>query len=250
MINPNTGYRAFFLRPPDNYELDANLVPILKGLPSREKSVEICREWMKKLGIDEKEFARSANIPGGFATLTYYQAVGQGDSESKPFAMHIVFSQQIGKFPAFWQGDSGCIKFVLADGGEFAGMKGILRPWEPMGEFELLNKDEIAEAIKTGFYWAEASPSSNRLRIDRVSLQAYHAESDVAQKHFPLVYQLSVRPFDQPVDDNAADVISIPALKIHRDAYGPLKTIPGAPTPHRPPEYEEPLKAARPGGEK
>lgn len=250
MVNPNTGYRCFYLRRADGYERDGNLLPILKGLPSKEKAVETCREWMKKLGIDENDFARAPHRPGGFYVSFYNLGVGYtdpatGNPVTKPFAMRLNFSQQIGKFPSFWHGNSGCIQFTLADGGEFASMEGIIRPWEPMGEFELLSRDEITEAIKSGFYWAQASPSSSRLRIDRVSLEAYHADSDVAQKHFPLIYQLSVRPADQPVNDGEAEVISIPALKIHRDTYGALKTKPQPPTPRHPPGYEAPTPAAR-----
>lgn len=226
MVNPNTGYRSFGILPEKNYVNDRDFHPYLKGLPTPEKAVETCREWMKRLGIDETQLAKDPRRPGGFQIdiIPKGFSTWNKDLQKKVFhqtGMELVFAQRVGVFPAFWNGFGGCLSMTLADGGDFSNMRCCLRAWEPMGMYEILSRDELTDALKTGFFWCGTTTRDEKLRIDRIVIEAYVADNDVPQKHFPLIYQLVVRS-ENAARDSDYDVIRIPALKIHRNRYGPL----------------------------
>jgi len=226
--NPNWDHCRIGLRRSMDFKRDADWLPILEGQPSRERAVEICREWMKKLKIDEAELAKYPQGMGGFDVQIADQAVYTHRDDVKGglkklsfvYGTSLIFPQRIGRYNAYYNGEGGTLQFELADGGKMASIWHTMHAWEPMGEYELLSKEEISTAIKERFCWTEAPIAAKAIRIDGVFIEAQHSLPEVPQKHFPLVYRLMVRGADES-KEAPYDMITMPALKQHRNKYGP-----------------------------
>ncbi len=226
-INPKNHYRHFQIKPSTNtFSRDENQDPILKGMPSYEEAVELCREWMKKLGIDESRLARDPEGIAGFSVQTSTKRVTKwnekaGKDISYPIELNISFAASIGGLPAYWNGLGGRYEFNFIDEGELRRAEWCIRPSEPLGEYELLDREELTRAILEGFCWVEAPLKEKRIEITRVELEAYHGRADEPQKHFAPVWHLLA----QPAGETTKGVwITIPALKQHRDKY-PLPPV-------------------------
>lgn len=223
IYNPNRDSHFLGLRGQREYKRDADSFPILKGMPKKEAAVAICVEWMKKLKIDETRLARNSKGTGGFE-VRFFKEVETGWDKTRRvetthlISLELIFAQQIGNYPAYQSGEGGSISFLLADGGELATLRYTMHNWEVMGEYEILSRDEITSAIKDGFCWARDPIETKAMRVDSISLMAYHAYPDAPQKHFPLIYCLNVRGAEEPKTADY-DTIFLPALKQHRDKY-------------------------------
>lgn len=235
--NPKLDYISIGLRKEQGYQYDSDWLPILKGQPTRERAVETCREWMKKLRLDENEFARDPKGIAGFDVITTDLSVYTHRPDEKgelkkltfTYGTHLLFSQRIGNYPAYYNGYGGAIRFVIADGGEMSNIRYCMHAWKPMGEYEILDRDEITVAIMDGFCWTQTNRiEADAIRIDGIHIEAYHALPEAPQKHFPLIYRLIVRGAHEPKTAEY-DLIFVPALKIHRDAYGKPPLPPGDP---------------------
>ncbi len=206
-------------------EEDEHFHPIVKPLPSREESVAIAREWMAKIGIEEEMLDRTGSGPDGF-DLTYRLSVISGNHPitREPVKYEtgatLTFAQRIGGLPVLWHGFGGAVNCEIADGGEFCALYGTMTPWEKMGDYPVLTREEITQALNERFFWVQAPFMCERLEIIKVFLTAYHVRDFETQKHFPLIYALLCKLHGGP-DDGYNLEIRIPALKQHRDKYGP-----------------------------
>lgn len=226
MLNPSRDSHIFAIRGAMDFPRDADQLPIVKPQPPKEQAVAICQEWMQKLKIEEAELAHSTKGVAGFDVQISYPCVRTKRKNDKGelkeltfiFGTELIFSQKIGNYPAYWNGDGGTVRFTLADGGELASISYTLHAWKSMGDYEILNKDEITAAIKEGFCWVGNPITSKSIRIDAIHIEAYHALPDVPQQNAPLIYRLIVRGADEPKTADY-DTIFLPALKQHRDKY-------------------------------
>ncbi len=228
-INSTNHYRYFQIQPSINtFPRDENQDPILKGMPSYAEAVELCRGWMKTLGIDESRLARDPEGIAGFSVQTTTKRVTKwnkkaGKDIAYPIEINISFAASIGGLPAFWNGLGGRYHFNFIDEGELRRAEWCVRPSEPLGEFPLLGREELTEAILEGFCWVRAALDVERIEITRVELEAYHGRPNEPQQHFAPVWKLLA----QPAGETTKGVwISIPALKQHRDKYNLQKIKP------------------------
>lgn len=237
---PISRYIFFGVAKFDQFERDEHGMAAVKPLATKEQSVAICREWMKKLGIDEGQFYRGGDWAEGFEV----DAMTGRESGTHPvtkervvaeFGQHLRFTQQIGGLPAFWSGFGGNIMFDIADGGEFCGLSGGMRAWEKIGDYEVLDRDGVEAAVKDGFAWTHEPIQCERLEVVKVDLEAYHADWEKPQVDFPLIYSLHCKLHGGP-EDGKEKVISLPALKQHRDKYGPPPAAKSSKQGEAPPE--------------
>jgi hypothetical protein len=201
---------------------------VVQPLATKEQSLAICRDWMKKLGIDENEFSRHGDWPGGFEVNVSIQSVSRTHPVTKEEVVAVIgqklrFVQQIGGLPAYWSGFGGNIIFYIADGGEFCGLSGGMRAWEKLGEYKVLDRAGVDTAIKDRFAWVPEPIHCERLEVIKVELEAYHADWRKPQVDFPLIYTLHCKLHGGP-EDGKVKTITMPALKQHRDMYPLAKT--------------------------
>lgn len=128
----------------------------------------------------------------------------------------VSFSRKIGGLPANWHGMGGRISFTFIDGGALAEIEFCFRGFEEMGEYEVLERAEIERAVLDGFCWTRDPIEAKRAVVFRIQLEAYHGKDTHPQRHFPLVWLVGLHPEDDPED---RVVVSIPALRQHRDRY-------------------------------
>ena len=208
----------------DFFERDAKQNPIVGPLPTNEEAVALCREWMARMGVAEDEFHRQGDGPACFDTIFRIDLVRKWNYDLKkdveyPYGMTVIFVQQIGGLPAFWCGAGGNMEFRISDGPKLSSAGGCLRGWEKIGDYPVLCKDGIADAIRSGFCWSDPV-DCDKLEVTKVRLEAFHAPSDQPQKDFPLLYVLSCRLVGGADNGYTAKIV-IPALRQHRDKYGP-----------------------------
>ncbi|MBB5350576.1 hypothetical protein HNR46_000804 [Haloferula luteola] len=214
------GYASF-----DRFDRDEHQMAVVKPLASREECVRICREWMNRLGIDESQLYRGGDWPEGFEVTESTPAEGGYHPVLKKeviakYGQQLRFSQQIGGLPAFWSGFGGCMQFYIADGGEFSGVMGCLRAWEKIGDYEVLDREEVEMALKEGFFWVPDPIDCERLEVIKVALEAYHSDWEVPQHDFPLIYNITCKLHGGPSEGKEKKIL-IPALRQHRHRYGP-----------------------------
>ncbi len=219
----------------DQVERDEHMIPIVRPLPTKEEAVAICREWFPKLGLSEDEFYRGGTWPGGFEVVGRVHRISGHHPVTKErvvseTSLSLRFAQQIGGLPAFWNGFAGNVMFEIADGGEFCSASGCLRAWEKIGDYEILDRGDIAAAIGEGFFWATDPIDCETLTITKITLEAFHTRYDEPQKDFPLLWCLTCR-IDGGTFDGQTIHINIPALKQHRDKYGPPPAPGAGPNP-------------------
>jgi hypothetical protein len=180
---------------------------------------------MRKLGVEEGEFSRQGDWPEGFEI----QAMTGRESGNHPvtkekviahFGQDLRFVQQIGGLSAFWSGFGGNLMFSIGDGGEFCSVMGCLRAWEKIGDYPVLTREELDAALRDGFAWVQDPVECERMEIVHVDLDAYHSNWKSPQMHFPLIYSLHCK-LHGGRDDGQQKTICLPALKQHRDRYGP-----------------------------
>lgn len=221
-INPKTNYRYVrLLRSTDVFPRDENQDPIVRPMPSREKAIETCREWMKKFGIDEKNIARDPNGIAGLSVFFGQTTVGKWNKKLNrdviyPIEMKVTFPHRIGDLPAYWNGMGGRYHFTLVDGGELRRAQWYIRPSEPLGEYDVLSRDELTAAILEGFCWSYSRVEVEKIEIIKIELQAYHARGNSFQKHFAPLWLLTVKGMGE---DGKDVTLLIPALRQHRDKY-------------------------------
>ncbi len=222
---PRIGKFSFRIARYRGYNRDEHLHPIVEPLPKRDECVVIAREWMAKLGIDENALDRTDKGPGGL-NLTYRVdlILANHPDTREPveyeYGATLIFAQQIGGLPVLWHGFGGAVTCEIGDGGEFCSLYGTLSAWEKIGDYPVLNREEITQALHDRFFWVTAAFQCEKVEITDVHLEAYHVRDDETQKHFPLIYTLSCKLHGGP--DNGYTVgIRIPALRQHRDKYGP-----------------------------
>lgn len=180
---------------------------------------------MKRLGIDENEFYRGGDWPGGFDIDLSTPSESGNHPVTKQkvvayFGQQLRFIQQIGGLSTFWSGYGGNVVFSIGDGGEFCGLNGCLRAWEKLGDYEVLDGAAMDAAVRDGFAWVHDPIRCETLDIVKVSLEAFHSDWDEPQTEFPLVYTLRCR-LHGGQDDGQEKTIQVPALKQHRHRYGP-----------------------------
>lgn len=223
-LNPETGYKYFTLKLSDRSKRDADGDLMLNEMPSKDEAVKISLAWLKKLGIGEDLLARDPSGLGGL----YVQFGGTtqtgrnrklGREVTSQLSMRMIFPCAIGGIPAFWNGKGGCYIVELGDGGEFTRADWCVRSSAPIGEFQLLSRDELTLAIQQGFCWVEAPLKAEKIEITIVQLLAYHGRDTDKQKHFPPIWMMAAQPVGKPDD---AVWLYIPALRQHRDKYPPL----------------------------
>lgn len=226
-VGGNPRLRKFFYgaAPFDDFERDEHQMAVVKPLATREEAVNICREWMKRLGIDENEFYRRGDWPGGFDIDLSTPSVSRIHPVTKqkvvaPTGQQLRFIQQIGGLSTFWSGYGGNVVFSIGDGGEFCGLNGCLRAWEKIGDYEVLDRAATDAAVRDGFAWVHDPIRCETLEIVKVSLEAFHSDWDEPQTEFPLVYTLRCK-LHGGQDDGQKKTIQVPALKQHRQRYGP-----------------------------
>ncbi|MBK1881404.1 hypothetical protein JIN85_03190 [Luteolibacter pohnpeiensis] len=225
--NPNIRMIDVEVAKYDSYERDEHQRPIVKPLPSKEEGMKIAREWMAKLGIDENEFYRHGDGPDGFDVLcrvdySSMYAYGTKVEKKYKYGMTLNIAQQIGGLPAVWHGFGGSLACSIGDGGEFCKFAGTLRGWKKIGDYEVLNREEVTTALKEHFVWSQWGFECDRIEITKVDLGAYHARSDEIPKDFPLMYTLTCKIHGGERDGIETELF-IPALRQHRQAYGPFK---------------------------
>jgi hypothetical protein len=196
---------------------------LLKGMPDNGKALETALSWLKKLGIPEDSLARDPEGQGGFnvsfgGTTETGLDTRVGKQVTAQVSIQMTFPCVIGGLPAFWNGYGGCYIVNLGDGGELSRVDWCVRPSEPIGEFQLLSREELTQAITHGFCWVVDPLEAERIEITKVQLLAYHGRDSDTQKHFAPMYLLTARPAGKP--DKAVNLF-IPALKQHRSRYGP-----------------------------
>ena len=223
--NPRLRYFYFGVSMLDKFERDEHKMAVVKPLASREESVAICRDWMKKLGIDEDQFSRQGDWPEGFEIRSMTGRVSRTHPVTKEnvishFGQELSFVQQIGGLSAFWSGFGGNLMFSIGDGGEFCSVMGCLRAWEKIGDFAVLSRNEVEAALRDGFAWVHDPMECERLEIVKIDLDAYHSNWKSPQVDFPLIYSLHCK-LHGGRDDGQQKIISLPALKQHRERYGP-----------------------------
>lgn len=223
--NPRLRYFYFGLSTLRKFERDEHKMAVVKPLATREESVATCREWMKKLGIDENQFSRHGDWPEGFEVQSMTGRVSRIHPVTKEnvvahFGQELRFVQQIGGLSAFWSGFGGNLMFSIGDGGEFCSVMGCLRAWEKIGDFSVLSRDELDSALRNGFAWVQEPIECVQLEIMKIDLEAYHSNWKSPQVHFPLIYTLHCK-LHGGRDDGQQKKISLPALKQHRELYGP-----------------------------
>ncbi len=229
--NPRTRYFFFGVAPLRQFERDEHQMAVVKPLATREESVAICREWMKKLGIDENEFSRQGDWPEGFEVNVMNGRVSRIHPVTKEnviafFGQQLRFIQQIGGLPAYWSGYGGNVMFEIGHGGKFCSLIGCLRAWEKIGDYEVLDRAEIETALTEGFAWVFDPIDCEKLEVVKVELAAYHSGHDAPQVDFPLIYTLHCK-LHGGRDDGEEKKISLPALRQHRDKYGPSPELTG-----------------------
>ena len=99
-------------------------------------------------------------------------------------------------------------------------MQGTLSGWEKLGDYPVLNKEEIKVALKEDFYWVPTPFECDRIEIIKVRLEAFHDIEARPQRDFPLIYILSCNLHGGKGNGNKENIY-IPALKQQRDKYGP-----------------------------
>ena len=224
-LDPTADGRNFFsLRIPDRVLRDPNGNLILKGMPDRQKALEIALSWLKKLGISEDNLARDPEGPrdldvqlGGTTETGLDTRLGK--EVISQISLRMTFPCVIGGIPAFWNGFGGCYIVELGDGGEFTRADWCVRPSTPIGEFQLLSRDELTHAIQQGFCWVNDPLEADRIEITKIQLLAYHGRDTDKQKHFSPIWLMTAQPSGKQED---AVSLYIPALKQHRDKYGPV----------------------------
>ncbi len=229
--NPRLRYFYFGLSMLNKFERDEHKMAVVKPLATREESMAICREWMKKLGIDESEFSRQGDWPEGFEVQAMTGRVSRIHPVTREnviahFGQELRFVQQIGGLPAFWSGFGGNLMFSIGDGGEFCSVMGCLRAWEKIGDFPVLSRDELDAALRDGFAWVQDPIECERMEVVEVELEAYHSNWKSPQADFPLIYTLHCE-LHGGEDDGKRKTICLPALKQHRDRYGPRPKLTG-----------------------
>lgn len=223
--NPATGRFMFKVARYFSHDgYDNEWVPRVKPLPSKEECMVIARNWMKKLNIDEDELYRQGKDPCGFDVIFRIDYIGGTDLATKEpkewnYGMTLSFAQQVGGLSTWWHGSGGTLICEIGDGGEFCAMYGTLRPWKKIGDYPVLNREELEAALKDGFFWSDEAFRCETVEIVKVDLEVYQAIDSVRQKDFPLVYVLYC--IMRGGEANGREVnIRIPALKQHRDRYG------------------------------
>ena len=205
---------------------DERMKPVVEGLPGIAKCVSIAREWLPKVGVDEKDlYFPIEGLDKPLYVFKWYR-VGYYDEilekqVHENFAADISFVQQIGGLPADWNGFAGRVSIKLADGGKFAVARHCLRDWEVIGHQPVLDKDEIIAALKEGFWWSYDPIRYKEARVRRVELRAFHHYDDTPQTSFPLVYLITIGPSDNENRD-LETIIRMPALRSQRNGYGLL----------------------------
>jgi hypothetical protein len=114
--------------------------------------------------------------------------------------------------------------FDIADGGEFCGLNGCLRAWEKIGDYEVLDHARLDAAVRDGFAWVHDPIRCETLEIVKVALEAFHSNWREPQTEFPLVYTLHCK-LHGGQDDGQEKTIQLPALKQHRQRYGPRPAL-------------------------
>lgn len=224
------------------FERDEHQNAIVKPLPSKEQSVTIAREWMKKLGIDESELYRHGDEPDGFDIvfrIDLERGFQYGTTIEKEYLYGITlnFAQQIGGLSVLWHGNGGTLVCEIGDGSEFCSMYGTLSGWEKVGDYPVLNREEITQALQEKYFWADTPFECDRIEIIKVRLEVFHANEDAHQKDFPLIYTFCCK-LHGGKDDGKEENLYMPALKQQRNRYGPPPT-------GKPPTTEEGKPAAK-----
>ena len=223
MANPRSRVFKVGLAHFRKFERDELKMAVVKPLPTKEDCIRIGREWLKKMGIPETELCRQGDWPEGFKISASAHRVTRTHPVTKEetvaeYGLVVHFVQEIGGLPAFWNGFGGNVVFEIADGSEFCSVQGCLRAWEKIGDYPVLNREEITTALKEGFHWSYGPIDCERLEIVKVSLEAFHSEPERPQKDFPLLYTLTCKLHGGP-DDGLTRSLLMPALKQHRDRY-------------------------------
>lgn len=229
-----------------DFDRDENMKPLVKTLPSREEAFKIARSWMAKLGIPESELYQKGSGPDGFEVkfrVDLVRANEHGTNNPKEFryGISLNFAQQIGGLSVFWNGYGGTVACDIADGGEFSAMKGTLSGWEKLGDYQVLNKEEITTALKEGFYWVPDPFACERIEITKVYLEVFHDIEARPQKNFPLVYILICK-MHGGADDGYEETIYLPALKQQRQKYGLPPKLPEPKEENKDPNAVAPAK--------
>lgn len=222
--NPLRGKFMFKVASYWDFPRDENLTAVVQPLPSKEECVVIAREWMKKLNIDENELYRNGREPGGFDIVFRIDFEGGNDHQTKEhkewdYGMTLNFAQQVGGLPVRWHGFGGTLVCEIGDGGEFCAMYGTLRPWRKIGDYPVLNREEITTALKERFFWSDTPFRCEQIEVVKVDLEVYQAIDTVQQKDFPLIYILYCKLHGGESDGQEVNLL-IPALKQHRQRYG------------------------------
>ncbi len=218
--NPKTRRFCFKIARYFQYERDEHDYPVVKPLPSKEQAVAIAREWMKKLGIDENQLYRSGDEPEGFDIVFWIDLVsgikpGTKIEKQYHYGITLNFAQQIGGLAVLWHGTGGTLTCEIGDGSEFCSMYGTLSGWEKVGDYPVLNREEVTQALKDKYFWVDTRFECDRIEIIKVRLEAFHATDDTPQKDFPLIYTFCCK-LHGGKDDGKEENLYMPALKQHR----------------------------------
>jgi len=237
-VEPDTHYTVISLKQV-TYKQDKKYQPVINNIPNDEKALKIALKWLPFIGVNEKDLYHLAENPAKLLVRIGHHHVGGNDPEtlkpySKKYGIELTFSQQIGGLAADWNGFGGRVKIDIIDEGEFAIARHCLRPWKIMGHYPVLSKKEIEEALRGDFHWCFDPQPCETLEITKIRLEAYCAQHDKPQRHFPLIYYIEAKPLNAPAGTPVMK-INIPALKMHRHLYGAKdkepsqKTTPTAP---------------------
>ncbi len=240
IANPKTRAFSVGLARYFEFERDADQNPILKPLPGKEEAVAISRKWMKKLGIDENLLYRHGSGPEGFDVVFRIDLERGWNEKLKrdveyDYGITLNFAQQIGGLRAFWTATGGSLSCAIGDGGEFCFMKGKLSAWEKIGDYPVLDRAELEQALREGFAWTDEPLACETLTVQKIRLEAYHFREDAPKKDFPLIYVLECG-IQGGANDGEVVAVALPALRQQRDRYGPLPA-----QPPRPGEEEKPV---------
>lgn len=207
------------------YERDEHDYPVVKPLPSKEQAVAIAQEWMTKLGIDENQLYRNGDEPEGFDIVFRIDLVsgtkpGTTIEKEYHYGITLNFAQQIGGLAVLWHGTGGTLTCEIGDGSEFCSMYGTLSGWEKIGDYPVLNREEVTEALKGKYFWVDTPFECDRIEVIKVRLEAFHGNEDTPQKDFPLIYTFCCK-LHGGRDNGREENLYMPALKQQRDRYGP-----------------------------
>jgi hypothetical protein len=208
---------------------DKLLQPKIDNPPERTACYAKSLECLESLGISNSELYPRVGEPDkpvvgfGEKTRSWYERSSLTEADitklrSVVYELHLIFYQRIGALKATGWGLGGKVRFKYAHGNRQKQVEYALREWEPMAEFEVLDKEEFEDALRSGFAFGSEALRCETLTVTLVELLAACMPPDEKQRHATPLFFVKATVGGGP-RDRAEVRLFIPALRIHRHAY-------------------------------